>query len=51
MKHYLESVEDVCTNVETTQDGISSQEATARLEKNGKNKLAEGKKSRLFCDF
>ena len=51
MKHYLESVEDVCTNVETTQDGISSQDATARLEKNGKNKLAEGKKEPIILRF
>ena len=51
MKHYLESVEDVCKNVETTQDGLSSQEATSRLEKNGKNKLAEGKKEPIILRF
>lgn len=49
MKHYLENIDEVCRDVKMGVDGITSQEAESRLESNGKNKLAEGKKSRLFC--
>ena len=41
MKHYLESAEDVLKEVNSTEDGLSSEEAAARLEKHGKNKFAE----------
>lgn len=44
MKHYLESAEDVLKEVKSTEDGLSSEEAAARLEKHGKNKLAEAEK-------
>lgn len=44
MKHYLENIDEVCRDVKTGVDGITSQEAESRLESNGKNKLAEGKK-------
>ena len=51
MKFYLESVEDVYREVESSADGLSAAEAAARLEKNGKNKLDEGKKDSLLKKF
>ena len=51
MKHYLESAEDVLKEVNSTEDGLSSEEAAARLEKHGKNKLAEAEKESLFKKF
>ena len=47
MKHYLENIDEVCRDVKTGVDGITSQEAESRLESNGKNKLAEGKKEKI----
>ena len=51
MKHYLESTEAVFAEVQSSEAGLSSQEAAARLEKNGKNKLAEGKKDSTLKKF
>ncbi len=51
MKHYLESVEAVFSEVQSSEAGLSSQEAAARLEKNGKNKLAEAKKDSTLKKF
>ena len=51
MKHYLEQTTDVFAEVGTTAEGLSTAEANARLEKNGKNKLAEGKKESLITRF
>ena len=51
MKHYLESAEDVLKEVNSTEDGLSSEEAAARLEKHGKNKFAEAEKEGLFKKF
>ena len=51
MKHYLEQTEAVFNEVASGIDGISEAEAAARLEKNGKNKLAEGKKESLLHRF
>ncbi len=51
MKEYLQSKEDVIEQVGSAHDGLSSSEAAARLEKNGKNKLAEGKKDSLIKKF
>ena len=51
MKHYLEQSDKVLTELETSADGLSATEAQARLEKNGKNKLAEGKKESLLRRF
>ena len=48
MKHYLENIDEVCRDVKTGVDGITSQEAESRLESNGKNKLAEGKKEPII---
>ena len=51
MKHYLESVDAVFSAVESSEAGLSSSEAQARLEKNGKNKLAEAKKDSTLKKF
>ncbi len=51
MKEYLKNCEDVLTEVGSNENGLTSSEAASRLEKNGKNKLAEGKKESLFHKF
>ena len=48
MKYYLQKIEDVFKHIGSTADGLTSSEADARLEKNGKNKLEEGKKKTIF---
>ena len=51
MKHYLETVEAVFKEVQSSEAGLTSQEAAARLERNGKNKLAEAKKESMLSKF
>lgn len=51
MKEYLSSVEDVLKDVSSNSNGLSSKEAEARLEKNGKNKLDEPKKDGIIKKF
>ena len=51
MKHYLETVEAVFQEVQSSEAGLTSAEATARLERNGKNKLAEAKKESMLSRF
>ncbi len=51
MKHYLHSTEEVFSEVESSSKGLTSQEASERLEKNGKNKLKEAKKKSLIARF
>ena len=51
MKHYLEESNVVLGALESSEQGLSEQEAAARLERNGKNKLAEGKKESLLHRF
>ncbi len=51
MKHYLEETNAVLAEVGTSAEGLSEGEAAARLERNGKNKLAEGKKESLITRF
>ena len=49
MKYYLTDKEEVVSTLNTSsQNGLSSSEAQARLERDGKNKLAEGKKITLL---
>ena len=43
MKEYLSSIQDVLKEQNTSEEGLSSQEAAGRLEKFGHNKLKEGK--------
>ena len=51
MKHYCADAEQVLREVASTENGLSPAEAAKRLEANGKNKLAEGKKASLLKRF
>ena len=51
MKEYLKKSKDVLSELSTSEKGLSGAEAAKRLEQNGKNKLAEGKKESLFRRF
>ena len=51
MKHYLTDVCDVISHVDGNIDGLTSTEASNRLEKNGKNKLTEAKKESMLHRF
>ena len=51
MKHYLEQTDAVLRETGSAAEGLTTTEAAARLEKNGKNKLAEGKKESLLSRF
>ncbi len=51
MKEYLKSIHEVLSENNTSENGLSATEAASRLEKNGKNKLAEGKKESLIHRF
>ncbi len=48
MKHYLEETTVVLESLDSKVDGLASPEAKTRLEKNGPNKLIEGKKKSIF---
>ena len=50
-KYYLKSNEEVLKLVDSTDHGLTSQEAAKRLQENGKNKLEEAKKESLFKKF
>ncbi len=51
MKHYCEEKQAVLDELKSSETGLSVQEAESRLEQNGKNKLAEGKKKSLVRRF
>ena len=51
MKFYCEEAASVLEEVRSSPEGLSALEAEARLEKDGKNKLAEGKKESLVKRF
>ncbi len=51
MKYYLEQEENVLKVVGSKAEGLTTSEAKERLEKNGKNKLVEGKKDSLLKRF
>ena len=51
MKQYLQQADVVLRETGSTAEGLSAQEAAARLAKNGKNKLAEGKKDSIIKQF
>ena len=51
MKAYLEEVEQVINQYQSSEKGLSVNEAAARLEKDGKNKLIEAKKTSLARRF
>ena len=51
MKHYLESKENVLSEVKSSEQGLSADEAAKRLTENGKNKLDEAPKPTLLARF
>ena len=51
MKHYCTEKDLVLQEVNSTQEGLSVAEAERRLQENGRNKLAEGKKKSLARRF
>ena len=51
MKEYLRTKEDVLKELDVSENGLSTKKAEERLEKNGKNKLAEGKKESTLHRF
>ena len=51
MRYYDQSDTEVLRQVGARKEGLTSQEAAARLAKNGKNKLKEGKKDSLLKRF
>ena len=51
MKPYLEKVSSVLSEFGTSVKGLSQEEAKKRLEADGPNKLAEGKKESLIKKF
>ena len=51
MKYYLEDVREVFERTESSENGLSQSEAERRLEKYGKNKLAQAKEKSLVRRF
>lgn len=51
MKFYDNEIKDIITELKSSSEGLSSQEAQKRLEEHGKNKLAEAKKDSLVKRF
>lgn len=51
MKYYLESSSEVFGEIKSTENGLTSEQARRRSAENGKNKLAEGKKTPLILRF
>ncbi len=51
MKYYCSEIDDVLAEVKSSHNGLGTSEAEKRLEENGKNKLAEGKKDSLIKRF
>ena len=51
MKYYLEDKEKVLRELDTSEHGLHSEEAAARLQQNGKNKLIEEEKRSVWQKF
>lgn len=51
MKHYCEDAEQVLAQIGSSREGLTQQEAEARLAANGKNKLKEAKKQSIISRF
>ena len=51
MKPYLQTPEEAIRELRSDKSGLTSQEAAARLEQHGPNRLAEGKKTSLAARF
>ena len=48
MKYYLQEVKEVFQEVNSSEEGLSHDEAKKRIKQNGKNKIAEEKKDGIF---
>ncbi len=51
MNYFLSSADDVLSALKSSREGLTDEEAARRLERDGKNKLAEGKKDSLLKRF
>ena len=51
MKHYLESIDSVLSEVNSSKGGLTADEAAKRLAANGANKLDEPPKPTLLARF
>ncbi|MFA6866869.1 MAG: calcium-translocating P-type ATPase, PMCA-type [Clostridia bacterium] len=51
MEFYSKKLDEVFTNFDSNKDGLTSQEAVLRLEKNGKNALSQAKKKSMATKF
>lgn len=51
MKEYLKSADEVLKDIESTQNGLTSEQAKERLEKNGLNKLKEPPRDGIVKKF
>ena len=51
MKHYNHTADEVLAEVQSSANGLTSEQAQQRLAQNGKNKLAEGKKTPMILKF
>ncbi len=51
MEHYQMPKEEVLAETKSNENGLTEKEAQQRLEQNGKNKLAEGKKQNIVVKF
>ena len=51
LKYYCEDAQSVLREVESSEKGLSAEEAAARLERNGRNELAAAKKPSLISQF
>ena len=51
VKYYLEEKQAVLSELKSSENGLSSQEAAKRLARDGANKLEESKKESLFVRF
>ena len=51
LKYYCEEAQSVLREVESSEKGLSAEEAAARLERNGRNELAAAKKPSLISQF
>ena len=49
MKHYLEETETVLNSQDTTENGLDSTQVGLRIQKYGKNELAEGKRKSIIA--
>ena len=51
MKPFLKDSSEVLKDLQTSEEGLSTSEASVRSERDGKNKLVEGEKESLFHRF